>query len=762
MNAAYDLGDEALEAFHEEAAELLRNIDVGLNDLPNVDEPARHALGRDILRWLHTLKGAASVVGLDDVRRYVHELEEIMREIYDNIDSLDTTGLAEFAAGIEELHIAVQDVRPNAPLPPPPPAPAPRVAPTPGPVAALPPAVEPAKQVPPVGGAKQAPAAEDASSAGNKRANAELLRLRPEKIDSLHALVGELVVTRLQYDVIARRMVEIRDQTGDLASDFRSFTAYCAGLRTSMPSRVHHDLMARVARLGETITLAAKESSGVTRDMGLLEAQSSSVSASIEDGIRELRLVPLNAFFEEFARTVREAARETGKDARLVAEAGSAEIDRAVMMRLRDALGHLVRNAITHGIEPRDVRTAFGKNPVGLVKLEGDSARSRATIRVIDDGGGIDVDQVRRKAIRMGILSETEALTDDTLLDVLTKPGFSTRESADGLAGRGIGLDVVADAVRGLDGHIEVSTQRGTGTVFTIEVPITAATGIGLVVAVRDHSFGILLMHIERALRIDPKDIQSVFHRDAIMLDGNPISVVPLAQLIGLSGSQLPAERCPAVVLRMGKQRLIVTVDDVLGDQALVVKPLSRAFSGAQYLSGAAVQPDGSTLPVLHIPALFARAASSHHSTTTPAPKPRTPASAAPAPRHQQRSILVVDDSMTIRTLLRNILRTEDYEVTVAQDGKAGFDTLMNMARCDLVITDLEMPRMNGVELCRAVRSSNRAQMPVMVVTSVGDPIEQRRALEAGADAYIIKNEFEQARFLDVVARLSGRSDSAR
>lgn len=751
---AFDLGPEALEAFHEEACELLRNIDLGLNDLQNADASTRQSLGRDILRWLHTLKGAAAVVGLDDVRRYIHELEGLMRAIYENIASVDSAELAEFAAGIEELHIAVQQIRPDAPLPAP--------AATPEATALVMPMVEPAKQASPPGGVKPAPPMEESVSAANKKVHAELLRLRPEKIDALHALVGELVVTRLQYDSIARRMVEVRDQSSDLAGDFRSFTAYCAGLRTSMPVRVHNELMARAARLGESIALRARETSAITRELALLEAQSSSVSAGIEDGIRELRLVPLNAFFEEFARTVREAARESGKEAQLVADAGSAEIDRAVVMRLRDALGHLVRNAIAHGIESREVRTVFGKNPVGLVKLEGECARSRAIIRVMDDGGGIDVDQVRRKALRLGMLSESEPLTEETLLDVLTRPGFSTRDSADGLAGRGIGLDVVADAIRSLDGHIEVTTRKGIGTVFTIEVPITAATGLGLIVTVRDHAFGILLMHIERAIRVDPKDIQSVFQRDTVMLDGNPVSIVPLAQLIGFSGAQLPTERCPAIVLRMGKQRLVVTVDDVLGDQALVVKPLGRAFSGAHYLSGAAVQADGSTLPVLHVPALFTRATSSQHSIIPAAPKIKSSlSSVVPAPR-QQRAILVVDDSMTIRTLLRNILRTDDYEVSVAQDGKAGFDILMHMTRCDLVITDLEMPRMNGVELCRAIRSSNRAQVPVMVVTSVGDPAEKRRALEAGADAYIIKNEFEQTRFLGVVARLSGRTDTAR
>jgi chemotaxis protein histidine kinase CheA len=657
-----------------------------------------------------------------------------MRALLEGKETLDADSLADFATGLEDLHITVQRIRAGG---------------------------QPTGQtIPP---AARQPNSEEplaATLAGAKKPTGELLRLRPEKVDALHALVGELVVTRLQYDAIARRMMDIRDQSGDLASELRSFSAYCSGLRNTMSPRGHHDLMTRLSRVTEASATVSRDTTLITRELGLLEAQSSSVSSSIEDGIRELRLVPLNTFFEDYARVVREAARETGIEARLLADAGSAEIDRSVMMRLRDALGHLVRNAITHGIEPPGVRDAMGKSPSGIVKLEGHCARSRAVVRVIDDGAGIDIEQVRRKAIRLGMLRENEPLNEDGLLDILTQPGFSTRESADGLAGRGIGLDVVASAVRGLDGHLEMTTQRGIGTVFTIEVPVTASTGMGLVVKVGEHSFGILLNHVERAIRVEPKDIQSLFDRDTVILDGGPVAIVPLAQLVGLSSARLPALRSAAVVLRLGKQRIIVTVDDVPGDQALVVKPLGRAFSSAPHLSGAAVQPDGSTLPVLHVPALFARATASAGSHSAPAAvtKPRKSSSVTQPQQHQQRSILVVDDSMTIRTLLRNILRADNYEVTVAHDGKAGFETLANMTRCDLVITDLEMPRMNGVELCRAIRRSAHAHLPVMVVTSVGDATEKRRALESGADAYIIKSEFEQARFLDVVARLSGGS----
>jgi len=405
-SSSYDLGDEAIDAFNEEAAELLRNIDVGLNDLPSVDDQTRHNLGRDMLRWLHTLKGAASVVGLDDLRHYVHRLEERMRAIHESKDLLNAERLAEFAHGVEDLHIMVQQLRPDAP----------------------PPMTFDPVKVAPAAAPKQAVVAEENPAHSTaKKPSPELLRLRPEKVDSLHALVGELVVTRLQYDALARRMVEIRDQSSDLTGELRSFTAYCAGLRSTRSTRSQADLLARLSRISEAAASSARDTSNLTRELGLLEAQSSSVSASIEDGIRELRLVPLNAFFEEFARNVREAARETGKDARLVADAGSAEIDRAVMMRLRDALGHLVRNAIAHGIEPREVRFARGKNPSGLVKIEGHCARSRAVIKVSDDGGGIDIEQVRRKAMRMGLWHDNELIPEDTLLELLTQPGFSTR-----------------------------------------------------------------------------------------------------------------------------------------------------------------------------------------------------------------------------------------------------------------------------------------------------------------------------------------------
>jgi len=714
--------DEAQAAFFEEAAELLQSIEVGLNGLLGASGEARDALLRDVMRWLHTLKGAASVVGLEDVRSYVHMLEERMRSVQEGRGELDAEALAEMSAGIEDVHVAVQRFSPSRAL---------------------------------VAIAEEAPeSAADGSAAW--RSTADLLRVRPEKVDALHALVSELVVTRLQYVELARRMREIRDESSEAAGELRSFAGYCASLSNVMPARVHAELVSRLRRVSDATTNFAQGTGVLAREFGMLEAQASATSTSIEDGIRELRLVPLSTFFEEFTRVARETARETGKEVRLEVDAGSAELDRAVMMRLRDSIGHLVRNAVFHGIEAPMEREARGKPRTGVLRLEGRCERSRAVLRVIDDGAGIDREGVFEKAGRIGHAAGGVALGDDALLEVLAHPGFSTRETADALAGRGIGLDVVANAVRALDGILELSTTPGSGTVFTIEVPVTASTGIGLVAMVGQHAFGILLSHVERAIRVGAEDITPLLEQDTVTLEGAPVAVVPLGKLVGLSEAELPRRRGPALILRMGKQRLVVTVDDVPGEKAFVVRPLGRAFANASHLSGAAVEPDGSTLPVLHVPALFARAAALTGSGGVRTPPREVAPSIRPPPPNEACSVLVVDDSMTMRTLLRNILRADRYDVTVAHDGKAALEALASMKRCDLVITDLEMPRMNGGELCRAIRRSAHAQVPVMVVTSVGDPEEKRRALESGADAYMVKSDFSQGRFLETVARLSG------
>jgi chemotaxis protein histidine kinase CheA/CheY-like chemotaxis protein len=515
------------------------------------------------------------------------------------------------------------------------------------------------------------------------------------------------------------------------------------------------DLEIKLQALSDALPGVAEEFAVVVGELTTLAAQAAVVSTNLEDGIHALQLTPLQPFLEEYAKVVRVTAGEGRKEARLAIFAEGVEIDRTVLMRLRDPLLHLVRNAVVHGIETPERRVSTGKAACGTVRLEGRCEGTRAIVQVIDDGRGIDVERVRQRALQMKLVGAGDRVGDEQILDVLTHPGFSTQEVADGLAGRGIGLDVVATSVRELDGQLQLSTHPGGGTTFTIDVPITASTGAGLVVRVEDYSFGILLGHVERVLRVGPADIHSLEGRDTIGAFGAPVAVVHLGDLVGVERPVQKAPKKPAVVLRHGKQRLVVVVDDIPGDQTFVVRPLCRAFSGAHIFLGAAIQSDGAILPILQIAALFQRA-------TGAAPGRASRGLGVETTRGKDEiSILVVDDSITMRTLLRNILHAARYKVAVAHDGQSALSVLEGLPECHLIITDLQMPRMHGADLCRAVRRSARSNIPIIAVTSIGDDTERRRALEAGADAYIVKSDFEQDHFLSLVARFTGARGAA-
>jgi chemotaxis protein histidine kinase CheA len=473
----------------------------------------------------------------------------------------------------------------------------------------------------------------------------------------------------------------------------------------------------------------------VCRDARVIQAQSAAVGQAVEESIQDLRLMPLGPFLDGFAKIARDAARRDGKELRFEARADDAEVDRAVLLRLHEALIHVVRNAVVHGIESGGVRAMQGKPREGRLTLEACLAGSHAVIRISDDGAGVDAARVREKARALAIPDAED------VLDILTHPGFSTRSKVDDLAGRGVGLDVVANVVRGLEGSLELTTTRDVGSVFTIRVPIAASTTRGLVLEVGERSFGIMLSAVERVLRPTAAEIMLVEGRAAVRVEDEMVALVALSDLLGIEESDdSQGERIAVVVLRQGRRRLALSLHEIPSEHALVVRPFGRAFRGAELFVGGAVQPDHSVIPVLSTAALFTRAS---QRSSSPVKRPR----AAARPTFDIHA-LVVDDSITMRTMLRNILSAAGYRVTVAEDGEAALRTLQEMEQCHVVVTDLQMPHMDGAELCRNIRARPGSYLPIIMVTSVDDPEEKAKALAAGADAYLVKGHFEQVAFL--------------
>ncbi|MFO0580570.1 MAG: response regulator [Polyangia bacterium] len=713
------LADEVRAAFREEAAELLRRAELALSGLATAAPPERAGLELELKRVLHTLKGASAAAGEQGIKGEVHALEERLLT-----QPVTGTIAEELSSRLDRVRAALGASTP-APSPVPPPV---------SPQAPASPALVPEPEQLPVARAQEL----------------DVLRIRPERADALYALVGELVITRVQYDALARRLAAIRDSSVEVLAMWRQLSLELGSLRAQVPAAQWKTLDSLRSSFGAALSSDLRGMQSVVREAAQVQAQSAALSANLEECIRELRLMPLAPFFQDFAQVVREAARECGKQVRMTVRAEGAEIDRAVLMRLREPLLHLVRNAVVHGIEPPAQRRALGKSEQGTVHLEAHSEGTRVILRVADDGGGIDLARVTSKARQLKLLKEDQELAPEDVLDVLTRPGFSTRERSDGLAGRGIGLNVVKASLRELDGQLLLDSVPGAGCIFTVNVPVRAAASIGLLLRASDQTFCILLSQVERAVRLDAASILLLEGRATTLINGDPVAVVSLAGLLGLGAASASSSRKPVVILRQERQRLALLVDDIPGEQPLVIKPLARSFAGSSMFLGGAIQADGSVLPVLKVSALFDKAAGSPSGDSIEQLGMRPEAS-------REATVLVVDDSLTIRTLLRNILQAARYNVVTATDGRAALEELARLRRCDLVITDLQMPLLDGVGVCRAVRQSAQANLPVMIVTSVGEADEKRRAMDAGADAYVIKAEFEQEHFLDLVAQLTGR-----
>lgn len=726
-NESTSIADEVRAAFAEEAAELLRRLDRALSGIAGADKATREALWLEAMRALHTLKGAAAAGGALDVRGEAHSLEDLIRALHAIGEPPTPELLDRIFASVEQIGRALTETAPESAE-----FTAPRRA-----------TDAPAR----VGESAKPPQPMHKEEAS--RAN-ELVRVRKEHVESLHHLLGDLVLGNLQQEELSKHLLSLRDRIAETSLLFGKLDAELVETAALSSPTASHSITARRKALSSSLGALRQEIARIVREAAMLDAQAAAVSTSLSDAISNLRLAPMAPFFEDFAKVAREAARESGKQIALQIRAEGAEVDRSVLAELREPLFHLVRNAVVHGIEAPADRPRLGKPEIGNLLLEARCEGSRAVLRITDDGAGIDPARVFDRAKQLGFV-ETNADDGSTkLLDILTRPGFSTREQVCTLAGRGIGLDVVASRVEELSGKLHLDNLPGAGCSFTLDMPIRASASRGLVVSVAGHRFGILLAHVDRVLRIEADEVHLVGQRESVTIGSEPIAVTTLASLLDLKDAEASVGKRPVILLRFGRQKLCVFVDEIWDEQTLVIKPFGRAFQNATVLAGGAVQPDSSIIPVLHVPVLLERAGSSRALRKEEA-RPRWPT------KRKTASVLAVDDSMTMRTLLRNILRAVGFDVVVAHDGQAAMDELARMGHCDLVITDLDMPTMDGISLCRAIRASERHRhLPILVVTSRGEAEEKRRALAAGADAYVVKSEFEQLAFIDMVRRLMG------
>ncbi|MDQ1492960.1 MAG: two-component system, chemotaxis family, sensor kinase CheA, partial [Actinomycetota bacterium] len=440
------------------------------------------------------------------------------------------------------------------------------------------------------------------------------------------------------------------------------------------------------------------------------------------------------------------------KQARIELLGESTEVDRSVLEGIGGALTHLVRNAVDHGLEEPDRRRRSGKPTIGRVTIDAREERGTLVLEVSDDGGGIDVEAVRRRGVELGLVSAEQAALAG--LDLLFRPGFSTAGRITEVSGRGVGLDAVVSTVESLQGSVAVRTEDGAGSTFTLTLPLTLATTRSLVLRAAGRTLALPLAAVSRVVRVGAGDIGRSSGRAALIGSGGPVAVAELATVLGFDRAPEPAGGNAAgppsrlaVIAASGSISAAVLVDEIRGEEEIVINTLPAPLHRVRFTAGATILGTGEVVPVLHAGEVF-RAVAGH--------RPAGPATAAddgPAPS-DRRVVVVADDSVTTRTLERVILESAGYEVRTAADGGQAL-ALVQAGGCDAVVSDVQMPVLDGFALCERLRADARYRdLPVVLVTARGSRRDQERGVAVGADAYIVKGEFDQENLLATLRRL--------
>jgi two-component system chemotaxis sensor kinase CheA len=462
--------------------------------------------------------------------------------------------------------------------------------------------------------------------------------------------------------------------------------------------------------------------------------------------VKEAQMLPFSSVVDALRRLVRELAHNEGKEVALHVHGADIELDRRVLDELRAPLHHLLRNAVDHGIEPKSERERAGKPEVGSLDLRISHRNNRIEIALSDDGAGIDPVSVGASAAKLGLASreELERMDDAALVSFIFQSGLSTSSMITQISGRGLGLAIVREKVEQIGGLVNVRSAVGVGTTVTLDVPLTLATFRGVVVAIGDRRFVVPLAGVDRVARVAQADIRTVENRETITIDDRAVPFVQLARVLEINFVRRDEPTTRIVVLGERGSRIAFGVDDVVEEHEVLVRSLGSQLLRVRNVAGATVLANGAIVPVLSVGDLLASAV--HAGTSRE--------ESLDAADERRRSILVVEDSITSRMLLKNILEAAGYDVAVAVDGIDGI-TALRSGGFDLVVSDVEMPRMDGFDLTAKIRSDPAfAALPVVLVTALESREHRERGIDVGANAYIVKSSFDQSNLLDVVRRL--------
>jgi two-component system chemotaxis sensor kinase CheA len=528
-----------------------------------------------------------------------------------------------------------------------------------------------------------------------------------------------------------RKTADGRNQPGDEFSELAEFLAWNGEYMSALENKLI--ALARQAELDR-------------------QSVAKLVDDLLEDSKR-LLMLPFSTLVNPLPKMVRDLARDQGKEVELVIRGGEIEIDKRVLEEMKDALIHILRNCADHGVEKPDQRARFNKPRRATITIVASQVNgNKVEIVVSDDGAGVDLERLKESAVRHGILAQAEALalSEPEALELMFHSEVSTSPIITEISGRGLGMAIVRAKVEKLGGQIAVESQRHVGTTLRMVLPLTLARFRGILVEVGGSVFVVPTVNVERVLRVNPLEIKTVENRETLSLQGRAVSLARLDAVLELPGKTRngdDSEPMALVVLRSAAERIAFAVDEVLHEEEVLAKPFKQPLARVRNIAGATVLGSGKAVAILNVADLFKSARKSSAA-------PVRAAVADQVAGAEKRKLLVVEDSITSRMLLKNILESAGYQVKTAVDGVDAF-TALREEHFELVVSDVEMPRMNGFDLTGRIRADKRlAELPVVLVTALESREERERGIEVGANAYIVKSNFEQSNLLDAVRRL--------
>ncbi|MBN2385352.1 response regulator [bacterium] len=774
---------ELRAVFYEEAQQQLNQINRKLllleqGTIPDVE---RVESSKELLRLVHTLKGNAASVGLSEIEKLVHRIENSLKQAHGErgfsadespfslwFEAFDLiTLLIKEKTPVSELHEAIETLYQKIDSPS-----------SPATGKQIPTVTKKAKKnvhlKPKPSRAQNGPSATAFTSEQPNRAlllsnddqgqagtdlriiQQKFIRVHARRLEQLASGMSDLLAFRLDLE---QNLNELKAEFGSIQAELKQISKQQKRLITTLQQAYDQE------RVDSSVFQVARNWSYEqnTIELGLKrrfhdyyhhlqqiyrKVKQASVSFKGQDEeVRSLRMTPVAELFGSFHRYVRDIAHEMGKQIEFSAEGETVELDRNMIQELREPVLHLLRNALDHGLEAPEERLAQSKPIAGHLVVRASATEGGVTIEVEDDGRGIDLDRIKEKALNLGLINaaDAEKMTEKNFYALLFKSGFSTRDRVSLVSGRGVGLDVVQTWVEQSRGRIEIDSRPNQGTTIRMRLPLSLASMPALLVEVNKYPYAIPLTVIDKIVHIQQNIIKSINGRPALLSDQGPIPLAPMAQMLQSDAEYTFNEKLPIVICRSTGISRGWIVDKLLGEREIVIKPFSRYLKNVPLYTGATVSAKGDVILVLNIVQL-------HRLTAKQGDLSFIPSLNQTSKETENVKILVVDDSITTRTLEKLILTKAGYSVMEASDGLEALNYLKK-GDFDLVVADIQMPNLDGITLTEKIRKTpNLTDLPIILISFLETEEDKLRGLHAGANAYIPKNQFNQQKLLEMIS----------